>query len=239
LVVCPKNAFAAWEEQLEECMPGESGFERLRGGKVAIGRLLKTKSPKKALLSYHQLPNVIDLVAEYVDRPNSFLFLDESHRIKRGFTGIIGNNLLSASELPRTKLIMSGTPMPNDIADLVPQFRFLFPEIPADETTVEVVIKPVYVRTTKKELKLPPVKHVLKRVPLRPAQYELYELLPSEIARQTKNISIRDRMLLRRAGQSALRLLQLVSNPALLARIPFDHQTLLADVLGEGEPPRP
>jgi len=23
LVVCPKNAFAAWEEQLEECMPTE------------------------------------------------------------------------------------------------------------------------------------------------------------------------------------------------------------------------
>lgn len=238
LVVCPINAFAAWEEQLEECMPGEPGFERLRGGKIAIGRLLASKSLQKALLSYHQLPNVIELIADFIDRPNSLLFLDESHKIKRGFAGVIGNTILSASELPRTKLIMSGTPMPNEIADLVPQFRFLFPEIPADEETVEKFIKPIYVRTTKKELDLPPVKPVLIKLPMRPAQHSLYELLRSEVARQSKGISPRDRMLLRRTGQSALRLLQLVTNPALLARVPFDHQTLLADVLGEGDSPK-
>ena len=238
LVICPKNAFAAWEEQLTECLPGEEQFERLRGGKAAIQRLLADKSPKKALLSYHQLPNVINLIADYIDQPHSFLFLDESHKIKRGFTGKIGNNILSASELPRTKLIMSGTPMPNEIADLVPQFRFLFPEVPADEDNVEEYIKPVYVRTTKDELNLPDVKHVLKRIPLRPSQHALYELLRSEAARQARGMSARDRMLLRRAGQSALRLLQLVTNPALLSRVPFEHQDLLADVLGEGDSPK-
>lgn len=238
LVVCPINAFAAWEEQLEKCMPGEPGFERLRGGKVAIDRLLKNKLPQKALLSYHQLPNVIDLISDYVDQPNSFLFLDESHKIKRGFSGVIGNSILSASELPRTKLILSGTPMPNEIADLVPQFRFLFPEIPADDENVEKFIKPIYVRTTKQELDLPPVKPTLIKLPMRPAQHSLYELLRSEVARQSKGISPRDRMLLRRTGQSALRLLQLVTNPALLARVPFEHQTLLADVLGEGDSPK-
>jgi SNF2 family DNA or RNA helicase len=238
LVVCPKNAFSAWEEQLDECLPNDGGFERLRGGKATIEKTLANKNPTKALLSYHQLPNVIELIADYIDRPNSFLFLDESHKIKRGFSGIIGNSILSASELPRTKLIMSGTPMPNEIADLVPQFRFLFPEIPADEDTVEGYIKPIYVRTTKKELKLPEVRHVIKRLPLRPAQHSLYELLRSEAARQAKSMSARDRTLLRRAGQNALRLLQLVTNPALLARVPFEHQTLLADVLGEGDSPK-
>lgn len=198
LVICPKNAFAAWEEQLAECLPSDTPFERLRGGHAVIQRTLNAKKPSKTLLSYHALPNVIDLIADYIDQPNSFLFLDESHKIKKGFTGKIGNNLLSAAELPRTKLIMSGTPMPNDIADLVPQFRFLFPEVPADETNVESFIKPIYVRTTKKELKLPEVKPILKRIPLRPAQHELYELLRSEIARQAKpNISARDRSLLR------------------------------------------
>jgi len=239
LVICPKNAFAAWEEQLEECLPEDSGFERLRGGRAIIQKVLERKAPNKVLLSYHQSPNIIDLIADFVDQPDSFLFLDESHKIKRGFSGKIGNNLLSASELPRTKLIMSGTPMPNDISDLVPQFRFLFPEIPADETSVESFIKPVYVRTTKKELNLPDVKYQVTRIPLLPAQHALYELLRSEIARQTRaGISPRDRSLLRRTGQSALRLLQLVTNPALLARIPFDHQTLLGDVLGEGDSPK-
>lgn len=239
LVVCPKNAFAAWEEQLAQCLPDDAPFERLRGGRAAIEKILNTRKPRKALLSYHALPNVIDLIADYIDCPNSFLFLDESHKIKKGFTGKIGNNLLSAAELPRTKLIMSGTPMPNDVADLVPQFRFLFPEISADETTVDTFIKPIYVRTTKKELDLPEVKHFITRIPLRPAQHELYELLRSEIARQAKpGISARDRSLLRRTGQSALRLLQLVTNPALLARVSFEHDDLLGDVLGEGDSPK-
>ncbi|MEY9252340.1 SNF2 family DNA or RNA helicase [Bradyrhizobium ottawaense] len=237
LVVCPKNAFAAWEEQLQECLPSDAPFVRLRGGKASIQKAL-SQNPDKALLSYHQLPNVVDLVADYIDTPNSFLFLDESHKIKRGFTGVIGNNLLSTSELPRTKLIMSGTPMPNDISDLVPQFRFLFPEIPADEDDVEQFIKPVYVRTTKDELGLPPVRHTIKRIALRPAQFSLYELLRSEAARQARTISHRDRALLRRAGQSALRLMQLVTNPALLSRMQFEHGELLAEVLAEGDSPK-
>lgn len=237
LVVCPKNAFAAWEEQLEECLPDDGPFVRLRGGKASIQKAL-AQEPDKVLLSYHQLPNVIDLIADYIDTPNSFLFLDESHKIKRGFTGVIGNSLLSTSELPRTKLIMSGTPMPNDISDLVPQFRFLYPEIPADEDNVEQFIKPVYVRTTKGELGLPAVKHTIKRIALRPAQFSLYELLRSEAARQARTISHRDRALLRRAGQSALRLMQLVTNPALLSRMQFEHGELLAEVLAEGDSPK-
>lgn len=238
LVICPKNAFAAWEEQLVKCLPADDQFVRLRGGKVAIRRTLTTDAPPRALLSYQQLPHVIDLIAEYVDHADSFLFLDESHKIKRGLTGIIGSNILSASELPRTKLIMSGTPMPNDVADLVPQFRFLYPEIPADETDVADFIRPVYVRTTKKELDLPPVVPVIKRIALRPAQYALYELLRSEAARDAKKLSLRDRSYLRRTGQSAQRLLQLVSNPSLLARIKFDREDLLSDVLGEGDSPK-
>lgn len=236
-VICPKNAFAAWEEQLTECLPGDPEFVRLRGGKDAIERLLAT-NPTKALITYQQLPNVIDLVASYVDRDGSFMFLDESHKIKRGLTGVIGSSLLSASDLPRNKIIMSGTPMPNDISDLVPQFRFLYPEIFADETNVETYIKPVYVRTTKAELRLPDVKTIIKRVALRPAQFELYQLLRTEAARQAKGISLNDRMRLRRAGQSALRMLQLVSNPALLARLQFDHPSLLSSVLEEGDSPK-
>lgn len=240
VVVCPKNAFAAWEEQLAICLPSsEEAFVRLRGGNSAIQKALK-KKPNKVLITYQQLPNVTELISAYIAGSQSFVFLDESHKIKRGFTGVIGNRILSFAELPNAKLIMSGTPMPNDIGDLVPQFRFLYPEVPADETTVEGFIKPIYVRTTKGELKLPELKKRVIRIPMRPAQFALYELLRSEVAREAakKSISIRDRMRLRHAGQSALRMLQVVTNPALLARVQFEHPELLSDVLGEGDSPK-
>ncbi|MEM9358912.1 MAG: DEAD/DEAH box helicase [Pseudomonadota bacterium] len=238
MVVCPKNAFAAWEEQIEICLPDEEGFVRLRGGKQNIKALLKN-SPSKVLVTYQQLPHVLDVLAAYLEPENSFVFLDESHRIKRGFQGVIGNNILSISQLPNNKLIMSGTPMPNDISDLVPQFRFLYPEILADDQSVEAYIKPVYVRTTKTELGLKPPKKTIKRIPLKPAQFELYQLLRSEAARQSKgNLSRADLGTLRRAGKSALRLLQVAANPSLLARLDFQHEALLSEVLSEGDSPK-
>jgi SNF2 family DNA or RNA helicase len=238
VVVCPKNAFAAWEEQLALCLPHDAPFVRLRGGRSAIEKTLESKKPSKCLLTYQQLPNVASAIANYLRGNSSFLFLDESHKIKRGLTGVIGSNILSIAEIPDVKIIMSGTPMPNSIEDLVPQFRFLYPEIAADESNVEQYIKPVYVRTTKVELDLPKVKHTIKKIPLRPAQFELYQLMRSELARQMKIASVNDRMRLRRAGQSALRLLQVVSNPALLARLEFDHPAILSDVLEEGDSPK-
>lgn len=238
VVICPKNAFAVWEEQLVECLPNESKFVRLRGGVRVIKKLLASE-PDKVLITYHQLPNVVDVLSEYIEANYSYVFLDESHRIKRGFAGKIGNSVLSISEIPDSKLIMSGTPMPNDISDLVPQFRFLYPQIPADETKVKQLISPIYVRTTKEELNLPEIRRSIVRISLKPAQYELYQLLKSETARQMKGrVSVRDRIALRKAGQSVLRLLQLVTNPALLSRIPFEHPDLLSDVLGEGDSPK-
>ncbi|WJY21578.1 DEAD/DEAH box helicase [Fontisubflavum oceani] len=238
MVVCPKNAFAAWEEQLAICMPEEEQFVRLRGGKRNISIILK-QNPSKVLVTYQQLPHVLSLLANYIETGTSFVFLDESHRIKRGFQGVIGNNILSISQLPRNKLIMSGTPMPNDVSDLVPQFRFLYPEILADEESVEQYIQPVYVRTTKSELGLESPIKTIKRIPLKPAQFELYQLLRSEAARQSKaNLSRADIGTLRRAGKSALRLLQVAANPSLLARLDFQYDTLLSEVLSEGDSPK-
>ena len=238
LVICPKNAFAAWEEQIGICLPGDENFVRLRGGRDSIQKLLASE-PTKALITYQQLPNVLDLIGQYLSDHESFVFLDESHRIKRGFQGVIGNAILSVAQLPKTKLIMSGTPIPNDISDLVPQFRFLYPEIIADEENVEHFIQPVYVRTTKNELGLREPKKTIKRLALKPAQFELYQLLKSEAARQAKgNLSRVDLATLRRTGRSALRLLQLATNPSLLARVDFEHEALLSEVLSEGDSPK-
>lgn len=175
-------------------------------------------------------------ISEFLSDSESFLFLDELHRIKRGLSGVIGTAILSISDIPSYKLIMSGTPMPNDVSDLIPQFRFLFPEINADETNVSNLIQPVYVRTTKAELKLPNVERRSIDVPLKPAQHELYRLLSSEAAREAERLPIADRTKLRRIGRSALRLLQVVSNPGLLARsVDFEHKDLLSEVLEEGD----
>jgi hypothetical protein len=240
LVVAPKNAFASWDEQLGECVPNlEGGFTRLRGGRDRIASALMS-DPRFMLITYQQLTRVTDLVTRHIAEHRTHVFLDESHRIKGGMAAASARAVLNLSHLPVGKLILSGTPMPQSVTDLLPQFRFLYPEVPAQQEDVVDLIRPVYVRTNKKELGLPPVTRSLVSLPMAPVQDELYQLMRFEVAREAAAaLSTQSRQALRALGRSVARLLQFVSNPSLLAaQIGFAHPDLLSAVLAEGDGPK-
>lgn len=238
IVVSPKNAFAAWEEQVKNCLPSlSSDISRLTGGASNIRGLLA--KPKRVLLiTYQQIPTAIDLIGSFINQHSTMLFLDESHRMKRGTTGVIGKAILSLAHLPVNKLIMSGTPLPNSIQDLIPQFNFLYPEVKADEYTVKDQIQRVFVRTTKSELKLPRLDRILTPINLTDSQRYLYTLMRSEAAREAAQLKTTDRIALRRFSRSVLRLIQLVSNPMLLAKHPIAHEGILGQILSEEDSPK-
>ena len=241
LVLGPKNAFPAWDEQIETCLPqfGKAPFVRLRGGRDKIEKLL-AGNPKFMLLSYQQLARVPDLIAAHVAQHKAFVFLDESHRIKSGTAKQTARAVLGLSHLPAGKLIMSGTPMPQAFDDLVPQFAFLYPEIEVTPFDVVDKIKPVCVRTNKRELGLPPVTRRSVTLPMAPLQRELYKLMKSEVAREARAaLTIRNKQAFRALGRSVSRLLQFVSNPSLLAAdLSFVKPELYQAVLAEGDGPK-
>jgi len=240
LVIAPKNAFAAWDEQIAECLPGlKANFVRLRGGRERIRSALQA-DPRFMLIGYQQLTKVQDLVAQHLAQHRTFVFLDESHRIKSGVGAASARSVMNLSHLPVGKLIMSGTPMPQSVADLLPQFRFLYPEIPAVEETVIDLMKPIYVRTNKAQLGLPDITRRLVSLPMAPVQQELYQLMRLEVAREASAVlDAQGRQAFRSLGRSVARLLQFVSNPSLLSsQIGFAHQDLLSAVLAEGEGPK-
>lgn len=240
LVIAPKNAFAAWDEQIADCMPHlKASFYRLKGGKDKILKLLDDH-PRFMLITYQQLARVPDVIAAYLAENKSFVFLDESHRIKSGIGKQTARAVLSLAHLPVGKLIMSGTPMPQSAEDLIPQFTFLYPEIPASAEQVIELIKPVYVRTNKAQLGLPPVTRQSISLPMAPLQYELYKLMKSEVAREAARVlTLRSKQSFRSLGRSVARILQFVSNPALLSsEIGFAHEALLSAVLSEGDGPK-
>ncbi len=242
LVIAPKNAFAAWEEQLADCVPEEpNGFVRLTGGRDRIGQMLEDP-PRYAIITYEQLSVISRQIAAYCAKHRVHVFLDESHRIKSGHTRPIARAVLDLSHLPASKLILSGTPMPQSKEDLVPQFRFLFPELPTTAETVVERMRPIFVRTTKTELNLPPMERNLVRLPMGTLQSELYRLMRSEVARdaaEAQGLGPGAKQAFRRLGRSVAKLLQFVSNPALLAsEISFAHADLLSAVLAEGDGPK-
>lgn len=238
LVIAPKNAFGAWDEQMEQCMNNKHGkFVRLRGNEIESQ--LKA-NPRFMLITYQQLARVPELIASFIAQHETFVYLDESHRIKSGKGKVTADAILGMSYLPKGKLIMSGTPMPQSDKDLIPQFSFLYPEIEITPENVADLIKPIYVRTTKGELNLPPVTRHLIELNMHPVQAKLYNLMKFEVARQAEQTLNRaNKQALRALGRSVMRLLELVSNPALLAtEIGVIQRDMLSEVLAEGDSPK-
>ena len=218
LVVAPKNAFGAWDEQLSACFP-EKSYEmvRLRGGEASIQEMLR-KSPRFMIISYDQLPRVTSTIAGLLSEGNVYMFLDESHRIKGGKQVKRAESVLSIAHLPKRKLLMSGTPMPQGPQDLVSQFTFLYPTKDVDENNVIDLIQPIYVRTNKGQLGIPEVTHNVKIVKMGLLQREIYDTLKSEVRRQfNPTLTDLSKYELKRIGKSIIKVMEFVSNPALLA----------------------
>lgn len=218
LVVAPKNAFSAWDEQLDACMGENYGkFVRLRGGEAAIQTALQT-NPHFMLITYDQLSRVKNTIVSLLSSGNIYMFLDESHRIKGGKQIKRADAILEMAHLPKRKLIMSGTPMPQSPKDLVSQFSFLYPTKDVTDTTVIDLIQPIFVRTTKGQLGIPKLDHRLVQVPMTQLQREIYKTLKSEVRRQLNPVlSDSSRYELRRIGKCVMKVMEFVSNPSLLS----------------------
>jgi SNF2 family DNA or RNA helicase len=230
LVVAPKNAMIAWEDEIDACF-GDDVFRcrRLSGGQAGVAAALED-DPDICFITYQLLPNVARTVGEWAHRNKAHVVLDESHRVKRGMIGVTARAALHLSASSRRRDILSGTPLPQSTEDLRPQFDFLWPgqrilpepstTSPSDSDLAEIQdrVGSLYVRTTKKELGLTPP--IVERVPvsLGPIQRELYELLRSEAKRRASGMSAVDRAFLRRLGRHVVRLIEAASNPILLTQ---------------------
>ncbi len=240
LVVAPKNAFGAWEEQMDACMGvNEFKFVRLQGGESSISTILQSK-PRFMLITYDQLQRVKKVIAETLAEGNVFMFLDESHRIKGGKSVKRADAILELSHLPKRKLIMSGTPMPQSSKDLIPQFSYLYPTKDVTETNVINLIQPIYVRTTKAQLGIPELTHKVVTVQMPQIQREIYKTLKSEVRRQlVPYLSDASRTELRRIGKCIIKVMEFVSNPALLAYdIGFVFDRRLGELLLQSDGPK-
>ncbi len=129
LVIGPASCFMPWEEEYKECFNDKPKSLRLSGiSKKERGeKYLEVQNYNLILTTYHTAANDTQELINILSRGRYLVVLDESHYIKKPGEGKLVNGVLAISKFCNKRVILSGTPMPNDFVDLWSQFTFLWP----------------------------------------------------------------------------------------------------------------
>lgn len=230
LVICPKSAFQAWDEVIDECFLSatiKERFQRLVGDSATIRLLLDNPSFNRFYINYELAANSSNFkeIKRFMTlhRNRVHLVIDESHRIKAGVGSLRGQLALALANLAGRRDILSGTPMPQGASDIASQADFLYPahglggRIRNGEPPGPVM-KNLYVRTRKSELGLKDAKVVEERVDMRPAQAAIYGVLCNDTIAQFNFQGRRNRINDLAKGR-VIRLLQTSAYPKSLSPV--------------------
>ncbi|MFE7840115.1 DEAD/DEAH box helicase [Streptomyces sp. NPDC057474] len=212
LVVCPKSAYEAWQFEGDACFK-----EPLLTSVMDNGSL--DPEADVVLVNYERLSGSVSRLAEWLRTAPAMFVLDEAHRMKLGARGTYGSACLSLGPLARRRLILTGTPAPNGARDLESLLSFVWPGR-GKQLVVEAVsggdlayasqaLRPLFTRTTKKELGLPPFEPLVRYVELPPLHRELYNALKGDPSARRGDLAS--------LGKAAMRMLMAAISPALLA----------------------
>lgn len=243
LIIGPLSSFAPWESEYVECFGKETSVQRLSGDSD-ISRAIKEQhlysgSPAEITLIYHG--GVDSLQAEIVDflkRNKTMVVVDEAHRIKNP-EGVWGKSIVEIAKEAVSRVVLTGTPVPNGYEDLYNLYQFLYPykykdilgfhyanlvdmtknSSPNSDRVNAFIqnISPFFIRIKKKDLALPPVEENLIEVPMGEAQREIYDYIENKYVssfKQNSSATVKD--VLNKA--KLIRLRQAATNPSLLVR---------------------
>ncbi|MEU6399704.1 DEAD/DEAH box helicase [Streptomyces cinnamoneus] len=212
LVVCPKSAYESWKFETAVCFR-----HRLRPH-VVDGTM--DDYAEVLIVNYERLDRALPVLTAWLQSEPAMLILDEAHRMKLGVRGTYGAACMALGPLARRRLILTGTPAPNGRKDLENLLGFVWPGhgqravaravAGGDLAEASRTLRPLFTRTTKLELGLPPMEPRVRYVDLPPLHNEIYEAL---IGSEESGSGQDD---LSALGKTALRLLMAATSPALL-----------------------
>ncbi|MGW4875671.1 DEAD/DEAH box helicase [Streptomyces sp. NPDC004262] len=212
LVVCPKSAYESWRYETAVCFNYPLRTHVLDGSLDEWAEVL--------IVNYERLDRSLPLLANWLKAAPSMIILDEAHRMKLGARGTYGAACMALGPLAERRLILTGTPAPNGSKDLENLMGFVWPGhgqravtravAGGDLAYASTVLRPLFTRTTKQELGLPPMTLRMRYVDMPDLHAEIYNSLVGGMANGTARED------LSALGKTALRLLMAAISPALL-----------------------
>ena len=199
LIVGPLSSFGPWESEYEECFGKRPSSKRLHGSlskEEKRNYLYSSHISEITLISYQGVPNLKEDLVSFLKRNKVMVVLDEAHKIKNVDGGIIANEILSLAKHSKSRVILTGTPLPNGFEDLHNLYRFIWPMkeiIPfypyqlkemsknlSDRRIKQLIdaVSPFFIRIRKSDLKIPkPIENPPITVSMGSAQRKIYDFI--------------------------------------------------------------
>jgi len=238
LVVGPNSSFKPWENEYLE-MTGKIGdIQRITGTqKERRESIASSEFFEIFLVNYFIIAKEFRLLSQMLSENKFMLIADESHHFKNP-NSQAASALLQLSKLAKKRMILSGTPVPNNFDDLWSQFTFLYPNYQVfgdfvnyqfnlsnfTDSAVEQLefvkeqINPWYFRISKKQLQLPPVKIHRKEIPMSKIQKRIYNAIRGHI-QATDEVKRGDELAVQKWRKAAMiYLIECATDPSLLTK---------------------
>ena len=230
MVVGPIASFGSWEDEFKLCFEKESNSVRVHGGIAAILNDIAKNS--HLVLAHYQTANARrNELKIFLKKYKTVLIIDESHNIKNPKVKKWASALLDLAPYAKRRIILSGTPMPQDEQDLWTQITFLYPaDFPlgnvnsyCDEVKKhglndqhKQILDSLFSRVKKNDLNLPEPKFIKVPVVLGEHQRQIYDVIAEKTLEEIE-LSEEEQKLNKFRLVRFIRLMQIASNPSLLS----------------------
>jgi len=213
LVVCPRAAFEAWETD-SQMLVRKPEINQYTDDLIPNGTEI-------LYVNYEQLENKHRLkrLLRWMDQAPTMLVIDEAHRIKGGGSSIRWRACRELAQHAKRIDLLTGTPMPQSQEDLrnllTLSWQGISREYFSDSRLSGLKRGGVFVRTTKRELQLPPMNITQVELPMSDVQQDVYSALKRSFIGQFQ-MSESDSNFFSRRGKAVMTLIAAATNPGLL-----------------------
>lgn len=235
VIIGPLSAFGPWELEFEECFGRKANCKRINGSLSAEDKkqYFYGETAELILISYATVVSIKESIQYFLSNHKVMVVLDEAHKIKNTSGGVISTSILELANFCSSRVILTGTPIPNGYEDLYNLFNFIWPKRNVtkynvgqlrdmsnsmDDSRVNHLmnnIDPYYIRIKKQDLNIPkPIENAPILIPMSESQQRVYDFIEQRFVDEVNNSNASLHSTLVKA--KLIRLQQVASNPALL-----------------------